>query len=243
MLVLLKKEISSFLSSLIGYIVIIIFLVINSLFLWVLPLEFNVLEFGYANLDGLFALAPFIFLFLVPAITMRSFAEEKKTGTIEWLVTKPLTDMQIILAKFFASVILVLFSLLPTLVYYYSVYQLGYPVGNLDSGGIMGSYIGLFFLASAFVAIGIFASSLSDNQILSLILAVFLSAFAYGGFQLIHNLSLFGNFDLFINSLGISAHYASMSRGVIDTRDLIYFLSIISLFLLMTKISLERRKW
>jgi ABC-2 type transport system permease protein len=206
-------------------------------------LEFNVLEFGYANLDGLFSLAPFIFLFLVPAITMRSFAEEKKTGTIEWLVTKPLSDTQIILAKYFASVLLVLFSLLPTLVYYYSVHQLGYPVGNLDSGGIWGSYIGLFFLASAFVAIGIFASSLSDNQILSLILAVFLSAFAYGGFQLIHNLSLFGDFDLFIKSLGISAHYASMSRGVIDTRDLIYFLSIISLFLLMTKISLERRKW
>jgi ABC-2 type transport system permease protein len=243
MLVLLRKEISSFLSSLIGYIVIIIFLIINSLFLWVLPLEFNVLEFGYANLDGLFSLAPFIFLFLVPAITMRSFAEEKKTGTIEWLVTKPLSDTQIILAKYFASVLLVLFSLLPTLVYYYSVHQLGYPVGNLDSGGIWGSYIGLFFLASAFVAIGIFASSLSDNQILSLILAVFLSAFAYGGFQLIHNLSLFGDFDLFIKSLGISAHYASMSRGVIDTRDLIYFLSIISLFLLMTKISLERRKW
>ena len=243
MLVLLRKEISSFLSSLIGYIVIIIFLIINSLFLWVLPLEFNVLEFGYANLDGLFSLAPFIFLFLVPAITMRSFAEEKKTGTIEWLVTKPLSDIQIILAKYFASVLLVLFSLLPTLVYYYSVHQLGYPVGNLDSGGIWGSYIGLFFLASAFVAIGIFASSLSDNQILSLILAVFLSAFAYGGFQLIHNLSLFGDFDLFIKSLGISAHYASMSRGVIDTRDLIYFLSIISLFLLMTKISLERRKW
>jgi ABC-2 type transport system permease protein len=243
MLVLLRKEISSFLSSLIGYIVIIIFLIINSLFLWVLPLEFNVLEFGYANLYGLFSLAPFIFLFLVPAITMRSFAEEKKTGTIEWLVTKPLSDTQIILAKYFASVLLVLFSLLPTLVYYYSVHQLGYPVGNLDSGGIWGSYIGLFFLASAFVAIGIFASSLSDNQILSLILAVFLSAFAYGGFQLIHNLSLFGDFDLFIKSLGISAHYASMSRGVIDTRDLIYFLSIISLFLLMTKISLERRKW
>ena len=240
---LLKKEISSFLSSLIGYIVIIIFLIINSLFLWVFPLDFNILQYGYANLNGLFILAPFIFLFLVPAITMRSIAEEKKTGTIELLLTKPLTDLQIILAKFFAGVILVLLSLLPTLVYYYSVYKLGYPPGNLDSGAIFGSYIGLFFLASAFVAIGIFASSLSDNQILALILAIVLSAFAYGGFELIHNLEIFGSFDLFIKSLGISTHYASMSRGVIDSRDVVYFLSIISLFILLTKISLERRKW
>ena len=243
MFTLLRKEINSFLSSLIGYIVIIIFLVINSLFLWVFPMDFNIINYGYANLDGLFVLAPFVFLFLIPAITMRSFAEEKKTGTIELLLTKPISDFEIITAKFLSGVLLVFLSLLPSLVYFYSVYQLGNPPGNLDTGGIWGSYIGLFFLASAFVAIGVFSSSLSDNQIIALILAVFISGFAYGGFEIIHNMALFGNFDLFIKSLGISSHYSSMSRGVIDSRDVIYFLSLIVLFILLTKISLEKRKW
>jgi len=243
MLTLLLKEVRGFLSSLIGYIVIVVFLLINGLFLWVFPADFNILDNGYANMDGLFMLAPFVFLFLIPAITMRSFADEKKSGTIEMLLTKPLTDLQIILAKYFAGLVLVVFSLLPSLIYFFSVYQLGYPKGNLDMGGIWGSYIGLLFLGSGFVAIGLFVSSITDNQIVSFIIAVFLCGFVYLGFEFIYSLSFFGSIDLFIKSLGISAHYASMSRGVIDTRDILYFLSLISIFILLTKISLESRKW
>lgn len=243
MFTLFWKEVSSFLNSLIGYIVIAVFLLVNGLFLWVFPLESNILDFGYANLDGLFLLAPFVFLFLIPAITMRFFAEEKKSGTIELLMTKPITDLQVIFAKYFAGLTIVIFSLLPTLVYFFSVYQLGFPKGNLDIGGMWGSYIGLLFLGASFVAIGLFASSVTDNQIVSFIIAVLLSGFIYIGFEFIYSLDLFGNFDLFIKTLGINSHYSAMSRGVIDTRDLLYFLSIIAFFILLTKISLESRKW
>ena len=243
MFTLFKKEIRAFLSSLIGYIAISVFLLLVGLFLWILPTESNLLTNGYAGLDSLFGLAPWVFLFLIPAITMRSFADEKKAGTIEFLLTKPLTDIQIILAKYFAGVTLVLFSLLPTLIYYYSVYKLGSPVGNIDSGGTWGSYMGLFFLASAFTAIGIFASSLSDNQIIAFILAVFLCFFFYIGFEYISALDLFGKVDDFIISLGINDHYASMSRGVIDTRDVVYYLSLSGIFIFLTKTVLESRKW
>lgn len=243
MFTLFKKEIRAFLSSLIGYIAIFVFLLLVGLFLWILPTDSNILTNGYAGLDALFSLAPWVFLFLIPAITMRSFADEKKAGTIEFLLTKPLTDLQIILAKYFASVTLVLFSLLPTLIYYYTIYKLGNPVGNIDSGGTWGSYIGLLFLASAFTAIGVFASSLSDNQIVAFILAVFLCFFFYIGFEYISALDLFGKMDDFIISLGINDHYTSMSRGVIDTRDVVYYLSIIGIFILLTKTTLESRKW
>jgi ABC-2 type transport system permease protein len=243
MLTLLKKEISSFLSSLIGYIVITVFLLINGLFLWVFQGDFNILDFGYANLDGLFMIAPFVFLFLIPAITMRSFAEEKRTGTIELILTKPLTEFEIVMAKFLAGFVLVIFSLLPTLVYFFSVYQLGLPKGNLDMGGMWGSYIGLLFLGASFVAVGMFASTLTDNQIVSFIVAVFLCGFLYMGFDFIYSFALFGKIDLLIKSLGINDHYGSMSRGVIDTRDVLYFLGLISLFILLSKYSIERRKW
>lgn len=243
MLTLFKKEIRAFLSSLIGYIAICVFLLLAGLFLWILPTDSNILDNGYAGLDALFSLAPWVFLFLIPAITMRSFTDEKKTGTIEFLLTKPLTDLQIILSKYFASVALVVFSLLPTLIYYYTIYRLGNPVGNIDSGGTYGSYIGLFFLASAFTAIGIFASSLSDNQIVAFILAVFLCFFCYIGFEFVSMMDLFGKVDDFILSLGINDHYTSMSRGVIDTRDVIYYLSIIGIFILLTKTTLESRRW
>jgi ABC-2 type transport system permease protein len=243
MLTLFKKEINGFLNSLIGYIVMIVFLLMNSLFLWVFPLEFNVLDFGYAGLDGLFIIAPFVFLFLIPAITMRSFADEKRSGTLELLMTQPLTDLQVILAKYAASLVLVIISLLPTLVYYFSVYRLGLPPGNLDSGSIWGSYIGLLFLGASFVAIGIFASSISDNQIISFILAVFISFILYMGFEFVYTFLVSGKTGLIIQSLGISTHYSSMSRGVIDLRDLIYFLSLTAIFVLLTKLSLESRKW
>jgi len=243
MLVLYLKEIKGFLNSLLGYIVIAVFLLINGLFLWVFPLDTNILDFGYASLDALFQIAPFVFLFLIPAITMRFFAEEKKTGTIELLMTRPLSDLQVILAKYFAGLTLVVISILPTFIYFYSVYQLGYPKGNIDMGGMWGSYIGLIFLAASFVSIGLFASSITDNQIISFILGIVLSGFIYIGFETIYSLDLFGSFDLLVKTLGIEAHYSAISRGVVDTRDLIYFLSLIALFILLTKTSIESRKW
>ena len=243
MYALFKKEVSNFMSSLIGIMVIVVFLLITGLFLWVFQSDFNILSYGYANLDGLFILAPWVFLFLVPAVTMRSFAEENRTGTIEMLFTKPLSDWQIILAKFLACVVLVVLALIPTAVYYFSVYRLGFPVGNLDSGGIMGSYIGLFLLSASFVSIGVFCSSVTGNQILAFILSVFLCGFMYIGFEFIYSLSLFGPIDLFIQRLGMAAHYSSISRGVVDTRDILYFLGVMALFLSMTKLVLAKRKW
>lgn len=213
------------------------------LFLWVFPTDFNLLDYGYANVDGLFIIAPFVFLFLIPAVTMRSFSDEKKSGTIELLFTRPLSDMQIILAKYFAAFSLVILSVLPTLVYYYSIWQLGLPPGNIDSGGFWGSFIGLLFLGATFTSIGVFSSSLSDNQVVAFILAIIISAFTYMGFDFIYSLELFGGIDLFILSLGISSHYSSISRGVVDTRDVVYFLSVILFFLFLTRFNLSRRKW
>jgi ABC-2 type transport system permease protein len=240
---LLKKEISSFFSSLIGYIVIGVFLLITSLFLWVFPGEFNVLENGYASLDSLFTLAPWVFLFLMPAITMRMFADEKKSGTIEILFTKPFTDFQIILAKYLSGLLIGLFSLLPTLVYFLSIYLLGTKDANIDLGGTWGSYIGLFFLVAIYVAIGLFASALTEIQIISFILAVFMSFFIYIGFEFITSWQFLSPISEFILYLGINEHYKSISRGVIDVRDVVYFVSVIALFLYTTKLVLGSRKW
>jgi len=240
---LLRKEINGFLSSLIGYIVIIVFLLMVGLFLWVFPGDFNLLERGYAELDPLFLLSPWVFLFLIPAITMRSFSEEKRTGTLELLLTKPLTDARIILAKFLAGWFLTLLSLLPTLIYYVTISNLAEPAGNVDHGGIYGSYIGLAFLSAAFVSIGIFASSVTVNQIVAFILAIFLSFFLFTGLESIASFDLLGPMDNFILQLGMNEHYRSMSRGVIDTRDVIYFLGLIGIFFLLTKASIESRKW
>ncbi|MFW5707461.1 MAG: gliding motility-associated ABC transporter permease subunit GldF [Bacteroidota bacterium] len=243
MFILFLREINNFFNNLIGYISIGVFLVINSLFLWVFPLDTNVIQSGYANLEGLFSMGPFVFLFLIPAITMRFFADEKKSGTIEFLLTKPLSDMQIVVAKYLAALVLVVFSLLPTLIYVITVYWFGLPVGNLDMGATWGSYLGLLFLGATFVSIGLFASSLTDNQIVSFIISIFLCGFAYIGFEFIYTLDLFGQIDLFIRNMGIFAHYTSISRGVVDSRDVIYFLSVIFVFLLLTRIKLESRKW
>ena len=238
-----RKEISTFFSTLTGYVVIIVFLVANSLFMWVFKSDLNVLEVGYANLDALFIMAPWIFLFLVPAITMRVFAEERRSGTLELLLTQPLPEIQIVLAKYFASLVLILFSLLPTLVYFYSVYRLGSPPGDLDTGGIWGSYMGLFFLAGVYASVGTFTSSLTDNQIISFILAVVICFFLYTGFDLITSMDLFGSIGSLLLKLGINEHYKSIQRGVVDTRDLVYFLSVIGLFLAGTRIILQSRKW
>jgi ABC-2 type transport system permease protein len=243
MLALYLKEIRSFLSSIIGYAVIIVFLLLNALFTWVFPGQFNTLEIGYANLDTLFIIAPWVFLFLIPAITMRSFAEEQKNGTIELLLTKPLTELQLVLAKYFSGLTLVFIALIPTLIYYISVYQLGSPTGNIDSGGTFGSYIGLLFLGSAFVSIGIFASSITQNQIIAFILAVFLCFFLYTGFDAIGSFQLFGALDSLIINLGINEHFISLSRGVIDTRDVLYFIGLTTIFIICTQTKIKSRKW
>lgn len=242
MIALLRKEISVFFSSLTGYLAIIVFLAAISLFMWVFPGNFNVIDNGYANIDTLFIIAPWVFMFLIPAVTMRSFSEEWRNGTIELLLTKPLTDWQIITAKFFAGLFIVIFSLLPTLTYYWSIKGLSLAPG-IDEGATWGSYFGLLFLASGFVAIGIFASALSKNQIVAFISAVFLSFFFYVGFEQISDFFSIPGLDSVIIQLGINEHYVSMSRGVIDTRDLLYFLSLSSVFLYLTKIKLDSFKW
>lgn len=239
---LLQKEISSFLSSVIGYVVIAVFLLLTGLFTWGFHGNLHVLDQGYATLDTLFYVAPWVFMFLVPAITMRSFSEEKRSGTIELLYTRPLTDLQIILAKFLAGVVLVLLSLIPTLIYFYSVYQLGNPVGNIDIGGTWGSYLGLLFLGSAFTAIGIFSSSVSENQVVAFILAAFLCFFCYSGLQQLASFDLLGSFDRFVQQLSIAEHYDSMSRGIIDTRDVVYFIAISGIFITLTKTALQNSK-
>ncbi|MBL7792426.1 MAG: gliding motility-associated ABC transporter permease subunit GldF [Saprospiraceae bacterium] len=237
------KEINSFFSSLIGYIVIGVFLVVLGLVMFVFP-DSSLLDFNYATLDQLFQVAPMIFLFLIPAITMRSFAEEQQTGTIELLVTRPLSDLAIVAGKLLASLTLVIFALLPTLLYYYTVYQLGSPKGNLDSGAIAGSYIGLVCLASVFVAIGLFASSLANNQIIAFVSATFLCFLFYYGFDYFSRLPVFvGKVDDLVQMLGIDYHYQSISRGLIDSRDLVYFFSLVALFIALTLVSLGRRKW
>ncbi len=243
MLAVYRKEINAFFASLIGYVVIGVFLIVTGLFLFVFP-ETSLLNYGYASLGPFFTLAPNVLLFLIPAICMRALAEERQTGAIELLVTRPLTDWQIILGKFLACVTLVVIALLPTILYYYSVYQLGEPVGNIDTGGTIGSYIGLLFLSMAFVAIGLFASALTTNQVVSFLLALALCFWCYFGFDYLASLPVFyGNGDRLISSLGMQEHFQSLGRGLIDTRDVVYFLSVTGLFLLLTVLSLARRKW
>lgn len=244
LLSLFKKEISSFFSSITGYVVILVFLCSTGLIIWVFPgSEFNILDNGYATLDSFFILAPWLFLFLIPAVTMKMFAEEQKSGTIELLLTKPLSDLQIVAAKYASAVLLVLCALFPTLVYILSIYFLSSPKGNIDIAGISGSYIGLLFLCSAFVSIGIFCSVLSSNQIVSFILAVILSFFFYSGFEFFSSIISVPGISNLLALIGISSHYTSLSRGVIDTRDLIYFISLTLLFLFLSRFILEKRKW
>ena len=240
---LFRKEIGGFFSSLTGYLVIAVFLLLNSLFMWIVPGQFNVIENGYATLDSLFAIAPWVFLFLVPAITMRMFSEEKRSGTLDLLYTRPVSELQIILAKFLASWALVFCSLIPTLIYFWSVSRLGSPAGNLDMGGTWGSYIGLLFLGGIYAAIGLFASSLTGNQIVAFILAVFLSFLMLQGFEFLSGIAKSGSTEFFISRLGIEYHYNSISRGVVDSRDILYFAGVIFLFVVGTRTVLQSSKW
>ena len=308
---LILKELRGFLGSLIGQIVVVVFLLLTGLFLWVFPN--NILDSGYADLGPLFFIAPWVFLFLVPAITMRSFSEEKRNGTIEFLLTKPLSEMHVVLAKYGAAVLLVLFALLPTLIYVWVVNHLAlvhsYPsdavvtsiamrtwtiagvvllimtwsvlskarnstpkwttveliyaifirnliagavallvytllsFNGIDQGATWGSYIGLFLLAACFAAIGIFASSLTDSQIVAFLIAVFIAFFLYLGFDLIASFQTFGAFEGIIRAIGIQSHYESMSRGVLDLRDVLYYMGVITIFILLTRTVLQSRKW
>ncbi len=242
MLAILYKEISGFFSSLVAYITIAAFLVVTGLFLWVFP-ESSILDYGYAGLDSFFNISPYIFMFLIPAITMRSLAEERKDGTFELLATRPITDWDILLGKFLASLVIVILTLLPTLVYYLTVYQLGVIKGNVDTGAVIGSYIGLILLGSAFVSIGLFSSSLGKNQIIAFTISVFLCFIWFSGFDSFSRVLSLQSVGNFLTAIGITQHYQSISRGVLDTRDLIYFLSLDALFLLLTKIILGARKW
>jgi len=239
MLSILKKEIIAYLSSLVAYVTIGVFLLVLGLFLWVFP-DSSILDYGYAGLDSLFSTAPYLFMFLIPAITMRSLAEERKEGTFELLLTRPLTDWQIVLGKYFACLLLVLFALAPTLVYYYSVYTLGIPQGNIDTGAVIGSYIGLFLLGASFAAIGLFASSVTKNQIIAFTIAVFLSFFFYSGFDSLSQLLSLQ--DLGLQRLSITEHYRSVSRGVLDTRDLAYFMILAGIFIWLTLFVLLKQR-
>jgi len=237
-----KRELFSFLNSLMAYITIGVFLLACALLLWFFP-ETSILDYGYAELNGFFTLVPFLFIFLIPAITMRSFAEERREGTYVLLATRPLSDLQIIIAKYLACIVLLLFALLPTLVYYYSIYQLGFPKGNIDSGAVIGSYLGLFLLGNAFASIGVFASSITKNQVVAFAVAVFLCFFAYSGFDSLSKLFEFQQLESILIGLGINEHYQSISRGVLDTRDLVYFFTFVLLFIGSTKLVIGGRKW
>jgi ABC-2 type transport system permease protein len=243
MLAIFRKEISGFFSSLTGYIVIIFFLLINSMFMWVFPGEWNIFDSGYAGLDTLFFISPWVFLFLVPAVTMRMIAEEKRLGTIELIYSKPITEHQIVYGKYFAAIALVLLALLPGFVYYISVYLLGASPGNLDKGGTLGALIGLFFLASVYASAGIFASSLTDNQVIAFIIALLICFILFMGFDSFAYLPGLKNLDEFVIRLGINEHYKSISRGVIDIKDIAYFLAVIGIFNEFTVFHLMSRRW
>jgi ABC-2 type transport system permease protein len=243
MFAIFRKEISGFFSNLTGYIVIIVFLLVNTLFMWVIPGEWNILESGYAGLDTLFFLSPWVFLFLVPAVTMRMIAEEKRLGTIELIYSRPITERAIIYGKYLASVSLVVLALLPVITCYFSVYQLGETPGNLDKGGTLGAFIGLFFLASVYASAGIFASSLTDNQVIAFIIGVLICFFLFMGFDSFAYLPGLKKLDEFVIRLGINEHYKSISRGVLDIKDIVYFLAVVAIMNEAARFKMISRKW
>ncbi|MGQ1947781.1 gliding motility-associated ABC transporter permease subunit GldF [Geofilum sp. OHC36d9] len=243
MFALYRKEVVLFFSTITGYLVAGLFLLLTALFLWVLPGDLNIPQGGYAVLDSFFWLAPWLYLFFIPAVTMRLLAEEKRSGTMELLLTHPLSDWHIIFAKFLAGFTVVGVSLIPTLVYFFSVYHMAQPLGNVDMGAIWGSYIGLFLLAAVYTAIGLFTSSLTSNQIVAFLLAALVSFVLYTGFQTVAQISLMKPVGSLLVNMGIDEHYSSISRGVVDSRDIIYFLSVIALFLSFTRIVIARRRW
>lgn len=239
MVQIFKKEISLFFSSITGFIALSIFLIASALIAFVFP-ETSVLDYGFATLDSFFNSAPYIFLFLIPAITMRSFAEERSSKTLELLQTKPLRLLEIIGGKYLSAVTIVLLALLPTLLYPYIICQLAEPVNNIDAGAYTGSMIGLLCLAFCFCAIGLFGSSLSKNQVVAFIIAMFLCFLSYFAFSSISNIPwLIGKSDYIIQQIGLESHYLSMSKGLVSLRDVLYFFSVMILFLYFTFLRLQ----
>ncbi|GAB3737053.1 gliding motility-associated ABC transporter permease subunit GldF [Spirosoma lituiforme] len=241
MLAIFRKEINQFFSSPIAYIIMGVFLTAVGLLLWIFP-DTSLLENGYADMGTFFNLVPYVMLFLVPAITMRSIADEVRSGTLEWLLTKPVSRWGVVGGKFLASWLLVILTLLPTLIYYITLYQLGSPVGNIDSAGVFGSYVGLFLLAGVFVAIGLWASALNDNQVVAFVLGVFFCFLLYAGLSALAGLSIAGNFSYYVSLLALDEQYRSLGRGVIDSRNVIYLISLIFLFLFLTANGLKSTK-
>jgi len=237
---ILLREIKSFFGSPIGYLVIAIFLLLNGLFLWVFEGDYNILNSGFADLTPFFTISPWILIFLIPAVTMRSFSDEKKQGTIELLMTKPISIWEIVGGKFFGAFLLIVIAIIPTFIYVHVISDLGMPQGNIDMGSTMGSYFGLLFLIAGYTAIGVFTSTLSENQIVAFIVSVFLCFILYFGFQGVA--SQVKNFEDIIAFFGMDYHFKSMSRGVIDTRDVLYFVSIAVLFLSLTVYKLKSLK-
>jgi ABC-2 type transport system permease protein len=237
-----KKEIRSFLGSFIAYVVIAVFLVLTGLFLWFVEGN-NVFELGVASLQVMFDISPYILIFLVSAITMRSISEEKRLGTLEIITTKPITDVSIIMAKFLASLTLIAFTLIPTLFYFYAIYQLAQPVGNVDVGSTLGSYFGLLLLAGCYASMGLFSSAISDNQIVALIVSMVLSFFFYSVLGMVGDIKILDVIGKSLAWFGLEFHYDSISRGVIDTRDVVYFGGFMAVFLGFTKMVFESRKW
>jgi len=241
MLAIFKREIQSFFTSPIGYLVIGLFLVLSGLFLWVFKGPFNVFEYGFADLSNFFLLAPWVFLFLIPAITMKSFSEENKLGTLELLFIKPISLWETVLGKFLGTFCLALIAILPTLLYAYTISQLGVTIGNLDMGMVLGSYFGLLFLIASYTAIGLFASTLSENQIVAFIIGMVLCFLMLYGFESLATVLPNGPIIIFVENLGMKAHFESIARGVLDTRDVIYFISLTLFFLYLTIIQLQNQ--
>lgn len=242
MIYLIRKEISYFFSSLAAYVVIGLFFIATGLFLWIIPEGYNIMDAGYADLSAFFEMAPVLFLFLIPAISMRLIAEERKTGTLELLLSRPISTFTIVLSKFLSALLIVFITIIPSLLYVVSIYYLSDPVGNIDLGNIIGSYIGLLFLSSIFVSVSLFASSLTDNQIIAFVIGLSTCFIFYAGFDFIASVPDLYTYESHIKYLGISNHYSSMSRGVLDTRDIIWFGVTTYLFLYLSKVKIDKLK-
>jgi len=242
MITLYKKEISIFFSTIIGYLIIGLFLLISSLILWHDISEINILDNAYASMDSFFSIAPLIFLLFIPSVSMRVFSEEFNTGTIETLITKPISSFEIVTAKFFAVLSLVIIAILPTITYVISIYFLGETTGNLDLAAVVGSYIGLILLSSIFSSISVYASSLSSNQIVAFLLAIIMSSFFFFGFDILSQLPYLQIVDLILQKIGISYHYNMMSKGLLKVSDLVYFMSVSLLFIKLTEVVIKNKK-
>jgi ABC-2 type transport system permease protein len=242
MLSIFQKEVNQFLNSLLGYMVLIVFLIATGLLFWVFP-QNSVLDYGFAEMGSFFSVTPFVFIFLIPAITMRSFAEEKKSGTLEWLLTKPVSEFEILMGKFLAAWTLSLMALIPTLIYFISLYLLGSPQGNIDSAGVAGSYLGLSLLSLVFSSVGIFGSLLSENQLVAFVISVFLCFFFYSGLSSAAAIDVWAEASLVLGYLSLDSHYQALGKGLIDLRDVVFFLSFSGILLLSGKLILGSRRW